>query len=80
MDRIEKFLAKLSKEERLEVESYIENILRGKTTNIYTKKLRGRDDIFRFKKGKIRIIYKKEIAGVRIISIGHRNNNTYRDF
>ena len=59
MHKIEKFLKKLSDKEHKEVEKIIESILFDKGKNLNIKKLKGIDDVYRIRKGSIRIIFKK---------------------
>lgn len=80
MDKIEKFLKKLSPREQSEAEGYIANILRGNTSDLNVKRLRGYADVFRFRKGNLRIIYQQQGRAARLISVGRRNDNIYRDF
>ncbi len=80
MDKIEKFLRKLSPKERQTVEALIELILVGDTGNLDIKKLKRYADIFRVRKGKIRILYRQNGSTIRLISIDNRDENTYRNF
>jgi mRNA-degrading endonuclease RelE of RelBE toxin-antitoxin system len=51
----------------------------GQTDGLDIKKLRGRDDIFRARKGKIRIIYRgDENARFFVLAIERRNETTYK--
>ena len=80
MDKIDRELRKLNPKERLLVKSILEKI---KITDIYNldlKKLKGRDDIFRVRKGKIRIIYRKVENNILVLAIERRNDNTYKDY
>ncbi len=76
MNRIEKFLNKLSKKERAEVKGLISKIYSGNYKNLDIKKLKGPLNLFRVRKGNIRVIFS---AGddTRILSISKRNDTTY---
>jgi mRNA-degrading endonuclease RelE of RelBE toxin-antitoxin system len=64
MDRTEKALAKLFSKKQAD--------------SLDIKKLKGRDDIFRVRKGDIRIMYRFEKEKIFLLSIERRNDNTYK--
>ncbi|MEK7576613.1 MAG: hypothetical protein AAB482_02865 [Patescibacteria group bacterium] len=78
MDKIEKFLKKLSSKERDSVQYIIEKILSDSTHDLDIKKLKGEQNFFRIRKGSIRIIFFKDNADIRIVFIGRRDDNTYK--
>lgn len=79
MDKIQKALGKLFPKEREKVKQILRQIESGKTTGLDVKKLKGRDDIFRVRKGDIRIIYRTETSGkIFILAIERRRENTYK--
>ncbi|MES2087795.1 MAG: hypothetical protein V4467_02250 [Patescibacteria group bacterium] len=80
MDRINKELRKLSEKERAFVKEILQKIQKGNTTSLDIKKLKGRTDIFRVRKGTVRIIYQKTESGIFILALERRNESTYRDF
>ena len=43
------------------------------------KKLKGRNDIYRIRKGKIRIIYRVDNKQIYLLAIERRSENTYKD-
>ena len=63
MDKIEKALRKLSSKEREWIKSILADLERGKQDGLDVKKLKGRDDIFRVRKGSLRIIYRTDAKG-----------------
>ena len=77
MDKISKALRKLSDEEKEIVKTILTALKSGRTAGFDVKKLKGRNDIFRIRKGRIRIIYQKEAKTTRILSIERRSDNTY---
>ena len=79
MDRIDKFLKRLSQKERDSVIRIVERALAGDFEGIDVKKLKGVGHIFRARKGDIRILFEKLGATVRVLAITRRNENTYRD-
>ncbi len=78
MDAIEKALAKLTEKERGWIRELLLQLSSGTTRGLDSKKLKGRDDIFRVRKGDIRIIYRKDSSGIFILSIERRNEGTYK--
>ena len=80
MNKIEKFLKKLSKKERLNIEQCIKDILTNNASRLDIKKLVGRQDIFRVRKGDIRIIYQKIDGNVKLLLLEKRSDDTYSNF
>lgn len=80
MDKIQKFLARLSPKERGTVRETIQIVLSGNTQDLDIKKLKGFDDIFRVRVQSIRIIYQKRADTIQIIEISRRNEDTYKNF
>lgn len=80
MNKIQKLLNKLSGKEREVVKNILTQVLSNNTGGLDIKKLVGSQDIFRVKKGKIRVIFVRENTNVSIISIQRRSEKTYKDF
>lgn len=79
MDRIDKALEKLSPKEREQIKHILIQLAAGSFTNFDIKKLKGRDDIFRIRKGKLRIVFRKDKKrGVFILAIERRKEMTYK--
>ncbi len=78
MDKIEKALRKLSPKERERVKQILEALARGDFAKLDIKKLKGRDDIFRARKGEIRILYRTEKGKIFLLTIERRNDTTYK--
>ena len=78
MDKIEKELLKLSSKGRAQVREILEKILRKDVRGLELKKLKARKDIFRVRKGSIRIIYRDNNGAVSILAIERRNDNMYK--
>ncbi len=76
MNKVDKFLKKLSLEDRIVVEKCLKSIKSGNFANLNLKKLKGKENKFRVKRGNIRIIFSME-ESVRIFSISRRNDTTY---
>ena len=77
-DAITKFITKLSKNERLVILGIIKKITSNNLTGLQIKKLVGSNDIFRVRKGKFRIIYRKTKTDCIVISVDRRSETTYR--
>ena len=80
MGRIDKFLKRLTLEEREGIISCLEDILSGNFERLDVKKLRGQKYFYRVRLGDIRIIFTKQKDGIRVIAIERRNDNTYRGY
>lgn len=80
MDKISKVIKKLSTKDAELVSKMIDRLISGDIKELNVKRLKGFDDIFRIKKGKIRIIFKKERNDIKIVSISKRNEKTYKDY
>jgi len=79
MDKIEKALKKLTEKERASVKSILLRLKRGNLLGLDIKKLKGREDIFRARRGDIRIIYQLRSSGaIFILTIEHRSDTTYK--
>jgi mRNA-degrading endonuclease RelE of RelBE toxin-antitoxin system len=77
MDRIEKALAKLTEKEQVWTKELLFKLSSGRIQGLDIKKLKGRDDIFRIRKGDIRVIYRRTNDNIFILSIERRNEKTY---
>ena len=78
MDKIEKALNKLGFKERQKLKSILLRIERNDFRNLDLKKLKGRKDIFRIRKGDMRIIIYKTDDSIKILSIEHRSSKIYK--
>jgi mRNA-degrading endonuclease RelE of RelBE toxin-antitoxin system len=78
MDAIQKALKKLSVKERAQVKEILGKLLVDRTQGLDIKKLQGRDDIFRVRKGDIRIVYRKTGKAIFVLLIERRNEKTYK--
>lgn len=78
MDKIEKILNKLSPKERKRVKDILLKIDSNDFQNLDIKKLKTRDDIFRIRKGDIRIILCKKENSINVLSIERRGSKTYK--
>ncbi len=78
MDKIKKALSKLIGKEKERVKEILQEIERGSFENLDVKKLKARQDIFRVRKGNVRIIYRKTKGKLFILTIEKRSDKTYK--
>lgn len=78
MDKIEKALEKFNEKERTRVKTILRQLQTGEVSGLRIKKLRIREDVFRVRKGRIRVIYRKDSVGkIFILIIDRRREDTY---
>ncbi len=70
MDAIQRALARLGEKERDAIHQILKSLHQRNYKGLDIKKLKGRDDIFRVRKGRIRIIYRVEGERIFILTIG----------
>ncbi|MBI3638179.1 type II toxin-antitoxin system RelE/ParE family toxin [Candidatus Wolfebacteria bacterium] len=78
MDKIKKALRRLTPKERERVKEILKQLNSRHTENLDIKKLKGRDDIFRARKGNIRIIYRVDEGKIFILAVERRSEKTYK--
>jgi len=78
MPSVKKLLSKFSREEREKLELFIEAINSLNWRNLDVKKLKGYQNIFRVRRGKIRIVFTKNKKDISILSIDRRHENIYK--
>ncbi|MBU3964699.1 hypothetical protein KJ562_03205 [Patescibacteria group bacterium] len=78
MDKIEKAFNRLTSKERDVIKKILVQIDRGDFQNLDLKKLIDRDDVFRVRKGDIRIIFRKIDGSIKVLSIERRSTTTYK--
>ena len=80
-DRIEKALGKLSAKERKKIAEILGLIRTGRLDGLDIKKLKGRDDIFRARKGDMRVIFRRATDGTLfVLAVERRTSTTYRGY
>jgi mRNA-degrading endonuclease RelE of RelBE toxin-antitoxin system len=80
MDKVSKSLKKLHAKERERVKAILEQLETGNTTGLDLQKLSGQKDIYRVRKGDLRVIYLQNKKGVFILAIERRSEKTYKKF
>lgn len=78
VDKIQKALNKLSTNEQNKIKNILEDLRRDNPKGYDIKKLKGREDIYRIRKGKIRILYRIDASGeIYLLAIERRSDTTY---
>lgn len=81
MDKIEKAIAKLNQKEKEIVKDILEKLDNDNLLGLDIQKLKGHEEIFRARKGNIRIIYRKtKTQKISVLAIERRSEKTYRNF
>lgn len=79
MDRIRKFLQRLTPEERGRITDVMVCIVEGRYGAVDVKKMKGYGNLYRARIGNIRIIFIEQGNTRRIIAVARRNDRTYSD-
>lgn len=78
MDKISKALKKFNKKEIIIIKSILLKIKAKSFIDLNIQKLKSKENIFRVRKGKIRIIYKiNENNNIYLLTIERRSDTTY---
>jgi mRNA-degrading endonuclease RelE of RelBE toxin-antitoxin system len=81
MDKIAKALKNLSPKEREMIRNILIKIKSNSLAGFDLKKLKDCEDIFRVRKGKLRIIFKRLDNGqIFVLAIERRSDNTYSNY
>lgn len=78
-DKITKELAKLTPKERQVVRAILLQLQAGDVAGLQIVKLKGHADIFRVRKGRVRIIY-QHADTIAVLAIERRSEKTYREY
>jgi len=78
MDKITKFLQKLDTKERKVIRNILVKIKNKDFRSLDVKKLKNKENIFRVRKEKIRIICHLKQEKIMILSIERRSEKTYK--
>ena len=74
---LEKFLAKVTPKEKKIIAGLIQKIVDDNLENFDIKKRSGNENVFRIRKGTLRILFQLTKTDRKIISIERRNDTTY---
>lgn len=78
MPTLEKLLSKFDKTERTTLESIAVQVISLDWRGLNVKKLKGYQDVFRVKRGQLRIIFAKKGSQISFFSIERRSETTYK--
>ena len=79
MDKISKALEKLFGTERKQAGFLLQKIKSGKWESLEIKKLKGHNDIFRARSGKLRVIFRRDTKGkIYVLALERRSDKTYK--
>jgi len=74
MDKIEKFLKRLTKKERDGVARLIQKAILNELRGLDVERLKGFMNLYRIREGKIRVVFQKSIPRNKIINVDYREN------
>ncbi|HBH46638.1 MAG: hypothetical protein A2445_02685 [Candidatus Jacksonbacteria bacterium RIFOXYC2_FULL_44_29] len=80
MDKIDKALRKLRPKEKELFKILLVKIKQSDVSSLDVKKLKGRNDIYRVRKGEMRIIFRKQKNGIKILTLEKRDSKTYSQY
>lgn len=78
-DKIKKALDRLSGKEKEQVQEILLRLINGDTKGLMLLKLKGSKDVYRVRKGKIRIIFRKQANSIKVLLIERRSEDTYKN-
>ena len=78
MDKIDKALNELIFKEKGRIKNIIKALQLGRFDNLDIKKLKGFQDVFRVRKGRLRIVYQLLGRKIIILKIDKRKKDTYK--
>ena len=78
MDKIDKALNELIFKEKERIKNIIKALQLGRFDNLNIKKLKGFQDVFRVRKGRLRIVYQLLDRKIIILKIDKRKKDTYK--
>ncbi len=81
MDKIVKAINKLSAKEKAEIKKVLERIRSNSLSGFDLKKLKNSLDIYRIRRGKLRIIFQVKKSGeIMVLAVERRSDNTYNNY
>lgn len=80
MDKIEKALRKLTDGERVVVRNILQKLYSRQTRGLNISRLKGYPDIYRVRKGRLRIIFRMSDNDIYLLKIDRRSDTTYNEF
>ena len=78
MEKIKKAIAKLPKEYKTKFDWLMLKLWARDFSGLNMIKLKGQNNLFRVRKGRLRVIFRFSHGGLEVISIDLRNEKTYK--
>jgi mRNA-degrading endonuclease RelE of RelBE toxin-antitoxin system len=78
MQKIDKFIARLQKEQHEKIVAVLKRIERRDLEGLAVRKLQGASDRYRVRVGRVRIKFAMDDAGIVVYDIENRADTTYR--
>lgn len=78
MDKIDKFIKRLVPKEKVRIKNIFKALYLGRFKGLDIKKLKDTENVFRVRKGDLRIIYQVRDNRVFILKIGYRKEDSYK--
>lgn len=78
MDKIDKALKRLNLKEKYQLKEVLLKVRSGGIKSLDVQKLKDRQDIFRVRKGNMRVIFRKIGKEIKILALERRTSKTYR--
>lgn len=78
MPNLKKLLSRFSGKEREIITSLLEKIISLDWHGLDVKKLKGHENVFRVRRGSMRIVFTKDNKNVFVVAIERRRENTYK--
>ncbi len=79
-DKIRKFVDRLTPKQREVAKLLILRVKLSDTEGLDVKRLQGHEDMYRVRKGRLRIVYLKNATEFRVVHMDWRDDQTYRGF
>ena len=80
MDKVKKAIARLPKEHKAAFDALMLKLWARDLFGLNLIKLKGQKDIFRVKKGRVRVIFRMTNESLEVLEVDLRSEKTYRKF
>jgi mRNA-degrading endonuclease RelE of RelBE toxin-antitoxin system len=80
VDRLTKSLRRLARKDRRMADQLVSKLIDGDFGHLKIKKLRGIDNVFRARKGRVRVVYRLYGRRVIILDVDLRSDTTYKRY
>ena len=78
MDKVKKFLKRLSQSEREDIDDILQKLEQGNIRGLDIKKLKGHTSLFRVRRGDIRVVCFQVDKNFNVVFIGRRGDSKYK--